>query len=106
MNARWRFTPANSREWRGLLIFPFKVYVVLAPLCFYLWNLMAGPLPTATRVQAAQTLELGYAVCIFLLLSLGVCFLVARHFGEATTSSLWALFAYVITVLWVGARGV
>jgi hypothetical protein len=87
--------PANSREWRSLILLPGQAYVLAAPGCFLIWDLMTAHHFRGAWEEAAATVAMGYLICFLVLGFVGIIFCMARDIETAVVSFVFALLAFV-----------
>jgi hypothetical protein len=89
-----RFIPTTGREWGALVLFPFKAYVVIAFVSFFV---LGSALPSHSGVPpAAVNLVCLYFYCAIILLIGGFCQLSAGAKRESFASFAWSVAAFLV----------
>src|ERR1051325_10078526 len=97
-----KFFPANKQERWMLLIFPFKTYVVLAPVFFFVWDTATeGYRFRGARETAATIIAFGDIFCLFIFVVAGLILLVARWRNVTITTFLVALATFIMLIFWL-----
>jgi hypothetical protein len=93
--------PANSEVWISLVSFPFKAYLVVAPLLFLFWQqFQSDAYPRGVRADFARYIDGGFIVCIgFFLVAATVQFWIRKR-GAALQSFLYAVAFFAARLLW------
>jgi uncharacterized membrane protein len=91
--------PANRESWFGLLLFPFKAFVVIGPVCFWIWLAVNGPARGA-RTEAGGAVVVGLVVCIPVFIVAALIQVIARRRHAALVSLGFALAAFLILWFW------
>jgi len=100
-----RIFPTDSREWRRLILLPGQAYVLIAPGCFYVWDLTAAEHRVrGAWMDAAETIDLGYVICFLMFAVAGLVFCLTRHTDSAFTSLLFMLLAFVFPMSMISSR--
>jgi len=96
------FFPTSRRDRWLLLLFPFKAYVFVAPIWFYIWN----ELTTALRIRgayeaAAAAIAFGYIGCLLTFLFAGPILFWIGWRKNAFTCPIYALATFMILLKWL-----
>lgn len=93
------FLPANARDRSLLLLFPFKAYVLEAPVCYTIWELAtSGHRIRGAREEATGIVSVGYAVCFLIFAMAAICFCVFQKNDAFGSPLLFACFAFCFPV--------
>src|SRR6266545_2617211 len=94
--------PRMRQEWFRFLLFPFKAFVVTAPIVLFVWLAVTkGHRVRGARAEAALPVALGLILCIAIFLLVGLIQLIVRRRDAARTSFSFALAAFLVLYLWV-----
>lgn len=97
-----RALPSNRREWLAFLLFPFKAYVVIAPIFFFVWDAAtAGHRMRGVRAHVAAGIGSGYLICLLVFAITALIQVIARRRDAALTSFLFAVAIVVILYFWL-----
>jgi hypothetical protein len=82
-----RVSPSTRKECFKLILFPFKVYVVLAPVGLVVWQIAnEGNRVRGALMEAEGRIALGYFICF-------LTFIILEH-----RRFVWALAAFVVPI--------
>ena len=97
-----RILPASKQEWFSLLLFPFKVYVIIVPIWFIY---SATEVPNVRYGLAGQSsyVLVAYAICIPFFFLAALIQFVARWRRPAVTSIVFALTAVILFMVMLPA---
>jgi hypothetical protein len=91
------FLPASKREWLNLLLFPFKVYVIIIPI----WSMIQTQEAFFVReaqMKATDYILASYAASIFIFIFSAIIQFIAHHRRSAGESALFAVAALLALV--------
>jgi hypothetical protein len=94
-----RVLPANRESWFGLLLYPFKAFVVIGPLCFFIWLALHGPVKGA-RTEAGVPVVVGLLLCIPVFILAALIQFIAHRRTAAIVSLGFAVAAFLILWFW------
>jgi cobalamin biosynthesis protein CobD/CbiB len=92
--------PVNKQEWFALLLFPFKTYLVIAPVCLCIWAIAnANNHVRGATAEATGRVLFGYfaCTCVFLVTAV-IQWFTGRH-AAALENILFAAIAFFIAYL-------
>ncbi|HXC99180.1 MAG TPA: hypothetical protein VN048_07550 [Verrucomicrobiae bacterium] len=90
-----RLFPLSSREKWGLLLFPFKAYVIIVPV----WALVLKAEPFYVRaelLQATNCVLEGYALCVPVFILAALIQFLKRQKFTAATSLMFGMATFII----------
>jgi K+-sensing histidine kinase KdpD len=94
------FFPTSARERRLLLLFPFKTYVFVAPVCYMVWELAtSGHRIRGGREEAMGIVAFGYMVCFLVFVITGLFGIFLRHPNTAMSAAMLAFLAFLFPAL-------
>jgi hypothetical protein len=97
-----RVIPHTRQEWFRSILFPFRAYVVVAPICLLIWLAVTeGHRIRGARAEAAFPVALGLMLCVAVLLVTALIQLIARSRDAALASFGFAIVAFLILYSWV-----
>lgn len=95
--------PANRDAWFALLLFPFMAFVLVGPLCFFVWLALTEE-PRGhwgANAEAALPVAVGLLVCIPVFILAAMIQFIARRRSAAVESLGFGLMAIVILWFWI-----
>jgi hypothetical protein len=98
--------PTNSPERWLLLIFPFRAYVFLAPICFAVWEM--GTTDHRFRgawADAVGIIVLGYEICFLVFAVAALLFLILRKSDLVLVAGVFALLAILFPTMILAGMG-
>lgn len=94
--------PHTRQEWFRFLLFPFRAFVVVAPICLFIWLAVTeGHRGRGARTEAAFPVALGLILCIGVFLVAALIQLVTRRRDAALLSFGFAGAAFLILYFYV-----
>jgi hypothetical protein len=92
-----RIFPRTGQEWLSFLLFPFRAYVVVAPMCLLVWlSVTQGDLIRGGRAEAALPVALGLMICLAVFVLAALIQFIARRRDAALASFWFALAAFLL----------
>jgi hypothetical protein len=74
-----RILPRYS-HWSGWLLFPFRAYLVVAPVCLFFWKVATeGHRTKGALAEAVGPVLIGYWLCILVFILAAVVLFLTRH---------------------------
>ena len=96
-----RALPANRDAWFGLLLFPFKAFVVIGPLFFFTWLVLTeGHRVSGARTEVGGPVVVGLLLCIPVFIIAAIIQFTVHRRAAALVSLGYALAAFLILLLW------
>ena len=95
-----RIFPTTSNERWALLLLPFKAYILIAPVCFVVWELATSERRfRGAREVAMAIVATGYGVCFLALVILGLLFCFLRKIDVAAGAFIFVALAFLFPTL-------
>jgi hypothetical protein len=93
--------PATSKERWGLLLFPFRAYIVVGPLFFFFWDLgTSGHRMRGAYAATATVIGFGFLGCLVAFITAGLVLFFSGRRSSAITNFALAILVFVILFLW------
>jgi hypothetical protein len=94
--------PTSIRERWLLLLFPFKAYVFIAPILFFIWDKMtAGHQFRGAYEIAFTTLVFGFIGCLLAFICAGPILFWIGWRRYAFTCAIYAVVTFIILLMWL-----
>jgi len=97
--------PHSKHDWLRRMTFPFKAYLVVAPVIFFTWDVATGGSRGGhhgvIRADFAAVILSGFLVCFLGFLIAALVQFIAHRRDVARVSLLFAGVAFVICYFWL-----
>lgn len=97
--------PHSKHDWLRRVTFPFKAYLVVAPVTFFTWDVATGGSRGGhhgvIRADFAGVILWGFLVCILGFLIAALVQFIAHRRDVARTSLIFAGITFGISLFWV-----
>jgi cbb3-type cytochrome oxidase subunit 1 len=92
--------PHTRQEWGRFILFPFRAFVVVAPICLLIWlGATEGHRIRGARAEAAFPVALGLILCVHVFLVAALIQLMARRREAAFLSFAFGFAAFLVMYL-------
>jgi hypothetical protein len=92
--------PTTSDERWHLLLFLFKAYVLIAPICFLVWDLATSERRfRGAREEAMGIVAMGYGICFLIFVIMGLFFCFLRKIDFAADAFLFGILVFLFPML-------
>jgi hypothetical protein len=95
-----RFLPASGPDRLGLALFPFKAYLVLAPVCLWVWRMSVGNRYVRGGLSEATIAILpGYFLCMLVFFAVALVQFVQQEYKKSFNNILIAAAAVLVLLV-------